>query len=123
MCIRDRANAGTFSVSGQNLEFIDTNLLSLDTGTFTLTGENVTLIPNLTLPMATGVFTLSGQTLGVAQEFPITGLGSFGLAGQDLDIVVVRTRRFEKIDNTTSVEVIGIGANNVELSTQINEAA
>jgi hypothetical protein len=117
------ADAGSFAVSGQSIEFIETAVLTLDTGSFTFTGENVSLLPNLTLPGETGQFVLSGQILGIAQFFPITGVGSIGLTGQDTDLRVVRTRRFEGIDNITSIEIAAIGANSASLTTTNNEAA
>lgn len=89
------ADAGSFTLSGQDATLSKSRILTADAGAFTLTGQDATLARNRFLTADAGSFTLTGQdatlTYAAAGSYTLVAdAGSFTLSGQDATLLKTR---------------------------------
>ena len=86
------ADAGTFSLSGQNAGLTVGRSVTAAQASFTLSGQNAGLLLNRSLVSSVGSFALSGQDAKFLRTFVVIGgVGSFSLSGQDAGLLATRT--------------------------------
>ena len=116
-------SAGSFALQGQDIDFVEAEVISVEAGIFTVTTEEAQFIPLLTLPAETGTFALDGQNIGIGYFFKIDGVGVFTLTGQDNSMISGRARRFEYVNKNTQALLSIANANSVIVTATKNEAA
>jgi hypothetical protein len=82
-------NSATFTYTGQNVVF-DTGFgMVLDSGSYSLTGQSFAFTKQMNISAETGVFTYTGQDAlkGVGEVFAV---GAFTYSGQAVDMTVQR---------------------------------
>lgn len=85
------AAAGAFSLTGQDVGYARTRVITAGAGGFTLSGQTVRLLQAHRLSAAAGAFTLSGQAVALrAGRKVVAGVGSVSLTGQAVNLRAVR---------------------------------
>lgn len=81
------AGQGTFTLSGQDTEFLRALIMAAGQGSFTLTGQDAALLFGYGLQMGQGSFALTGQDIAFQRAlFMDAAQGSFVLSGQATDL-------------------------------------
>lgn len=83
-------DAGSYTLTGQDVTFVVTRVIPLDAGSYTLTGQDPTLVKLLVMTVDAGSYTLTGQDVTfVVTRILALDAGSYTLTGQDPTIVKV----------------------------------
>ncbi len=78
------AAQGSFTLTGESANLVQSRILTAAQGAFSLTGEAAALFQSHTLAAAQGSFSLTGESLVFAlARLVLAGQGSFALTGQD----------------------------------------
>ena len=86
------ADAGTFTLSGQNAGLLAGRSVAASQASFALSGQNAGLIFNRSVIASVGSFSLSGQDATLTRSFVVVGgAGSFSVSGQDAALLTSRT--------------------------------
>lgn len=82
------ADAGSYSLTGQDVALLASRSLAAAQGSYTLTGQDAALLRLFTLTAAQGSYSLSGQAVALAASRLIAaGQGSYTLTGQAVGLL------------------------------------
>ncbi len=106
-------NAGTFTATGQPAALVAERLpLTAEAGAFTLNGEDVSLRAVQPLPAEVGVFTLTGESAEFVRNYVVnTEAGSLGLSGQVASFSYIQSQSALLLytGNASTLSVTGAG--------------
>ena len=84
-------DAGSFTLTGQDIAFGLVKILTADAGSFTLTGQDAVLQAARVLTADAGTFTLTGEDAALTRALIMAAdAGSFALTGQDVVFGLVK---------------------------------